>query len=954
MRAAKSFGSLLGHGQQSKHDRSTANGQLPPPTQAAPPPPQPSTLSTSTSSGPTSPICRCRVMYLGSSVPHITKDGLQGIQEPLRELYPDKNTLSSGNAGIDSWLSVWSNGILIENVDENGREVKRFFKIDALHYCAAVKYVSLPPSAQPQQYNPYTTLPNGAVAAAGLTKFLPLDSPYARQVNSHPPVFACILRRTTGIKVLECHAFICKREAAANALVRCCFHAYADTMYAKQIGADLNNLNNDINNNSVSKCPSPQFNDPNQNHIKNHNNNNNNNINGKRSKSFAALNNNNGDPNLWSNQEQNLQNYERQAHNSSPRAKSLRDDQSTTCDTDYATDHQSNSEAAKQMRKQQKMLSKSMHHLNLNQNSIPYAQNTGDYDQSTSASCINAPNGRWRPDQPNTQIQDTQLPPQAFMNPYASRVPSYPPPDLMANVNNGGTLRSIKSMAANSIASTLMRSKKHAKAMSIAQLNQDKVMSFHQPNSSAATMSGPLMLPPVPHMFLTGQNGRPIFNGSQTMKAPSRSAAPLLRPINFESMTPKEMKKFLKNSAKYGIDPSRFGENGLSLLPLRQPMLPNPHTLAQLPNPQFNGMLAPQFPPPDIYGANIGAPPGDVPDIGLPAHAQGMSPLPPLPDHMKPILVKPTPEFLKSKAGRKWLKQQKEFKKLLPPHLDGLPIVFGPPPPDAIEPAGPQTNGLQPPPTFLPPPIPVMDSAGFYNPNAMFDPSRGPSAASTMLRQSPRSQIMHHDHKALSSMMRENDYALRNQPLYGNGVPNGINNPYLQRMPRDTYINDNASMISATQSNIDMQRQYLDQSLRHGNSRNRMVEQSVISLGDENDYDEEDTDNTINTNTDYGQDYNQNNTSNGGFNNVNGNMHNNHRRNPNMMQSSSSRHHNNHASNNMTSDQEDAGCYSQAGYEQVLQASDDQSSYSSGIYKRGHMNERAFSYSLQQQQQGRI
>ena len=36
------------------------------------------------------PLCRCRVMYLGSSVPHITKNGLHGIQEPLRHLYPEE------------------------------------------------------------------------------------------------------------------------------------------------------------------------------------------------------------------------------------------------------------------------------------------------------------------------------------------------------------------------------------------------------------------------------------------------------------------------------------------------------------------------------------------------------------------------------------------------------------------------------------------------------------------------------------------------------------------------------------------------------------------------------------------------------------------------------------------------------------------------------------------------
>lgn len=178
--------------------------------------------------GDATPICRCRVLYLGSAVPHITKDGLQGIQEPLRELYPEQGAL--GARGIDSWLSVWSNGILLENVDENHKKVTRFFPIDTLHYCAAVRYVLVPekspqPSSQP--------------------RFLPLDSPFARSPNpNHPPLFACILRRTTGIKVLECHTFICKREMAANALVRCCFHAYADSSYARSIDNPGYNGNN--------------------------------------------------------------------------------------------------------------------------------------------------------------------------------------------------------------------------------------------------------------------------------------------------------------------------------------------------------------------------------------------------------------------------------------------------------------------------------------------------------------------------------------------------------------------------------------------------------------------------------------------------------------------------------------------------------------------------------------
>lgn len=82
----------------------------------------------------------------------------------------------------------------------------------------------------------YVLVPEKNTLHSPNPRFLPLDSPFARAPNpTHPPLFAAILRRTTGIKVLECHAFICKREVAANALVRCCFHAYADSSYAKQV-----------------------------------------------------------------------------------------------------------------------------------------------------------------------------------------------------------------------------------------------------------------------------------------------------------------------------------------------------------------------------------------------------------------------------------------------------------------------------------------------------------------------------------------------------------------------------------------------------------------------------------------------------------------------------------------------------------------------------------------------
>lgn len=39
----------------------------------------------------------------------------QGVQQPLRERYPVEDTPET--RGIDSWLSVWSDGVLLEYIE---------------------------------------------------------------------------------------------------------------------------------------------------------------------------------------------------------------------------------------------------------------------------------------------------------------------------------------------------------------------------------------------------------------------------------------------------------------------------------------------------------------------------------------------------------------------------------------------------------------------------------------------------------------------------------------------------------------------------------------------------------------------------------------------------------------------------------------------------------------------
>lgn len=149
-------------------------------------------------------LARCRVLYIGTALPTETSEGSEAVQKPLRERYNKDGKLE----GIDSRLIVYSDGIQLQYIDDQKTVI--WFPILSLHVCAAVKCVNII---------------NAATGGQG-HNFVPLDniSPELKDVS--PPIFSMITRRVRGIKILECHSFICKSDAAAMALVQCCTHAY--------------------------------------------------------------------------------------------------------------------------------------------------------------------------------------------------------------------------------------------------------------------------------------------------------------------------------------------------------------------------------------------------------------------------------------------------------------------------------------------------------------------------------------------------------------------------------------------------------------------------------------------------------------------------------------------------------------------------------------------------------
>ena len=146
-------------------------------------------------------LATCRVLYIGSAVPLETASGIDAIQQPLRERYPiDEETTIEG---IDTRLTVTDNDLQLLYLNQSDTVIQ--FPISSLTLCAAVKCV--------------TTI-NGATGEKTPT-FVSLNDPLAKSAGyDRPTIFTAISRRTQGLKVLECHGFICSSPSDALKLVK--------------------------------------------------------------------------------------------------------------------------------------------------------------------------------------------------------------------------------------------------------------------------------------------------------------------------------------------------------------------------------------------------------------------------------------------------------------------------------------------------------------------------------------------------------------------------------------------------------------------------------------------------------------------------------------------------------------------------------------------------------------
>lgn len=176
-------------------------------------------------------LCR-RVLYIGSTVPMETTEGLEAIQQPLRDRYPshDDKTIE----GIDSRLLILPGGLQLQYVSDP--ETIIFFPIASLSLCAAVRCVETV---------------NGATGERQ-AKFVSINKmPPGTEHSKRPAIFTAITRRTQGRKVLECHGFVCSSPQDAKDLVK--VTSVVDQAYKNNTPIDINNI---LKAGSVSSKPS--------------------------------------------------------------------------------------------------------------------------------------------------------------------------------------------------------------------------------------------------------------------------------------------------------------------------------------------------------------------------------------------------------------------------------------------------------------------------------------------------------------------------------------------------------------------------------------------------------------------------------------------------------------------------------------------------------------------------
>ena len=177
---------------------------------------------------------------------------MTALQRPLKDLYFKWRALRNlGQTNLPGTLEINDTGLTVQYIREMHKGVQEIFNpFPTIAVWAAVKFVHKRDLVQSEPQ----IGPRGGVVAGGnyvlhRYAFLPLISDPEGNDKSrlfheldgehevelaadspHPPLFACVMRRTGGQKILECHGFVCATSEDAIIIAANLYQALLETM----------------------------------------------------------------------------------------------------------------------------------------------------------------------------------------------------------------------------------------------------------------------------------------------------------------------------------------------------------------------------------------------------------------------------------------------------------------------------------------------------------------------------------------------------------------------------------------------------------------------------------------------------------------------------------------------------------------------------------------------------
>lgn len=148
--------------------------------------------------------------YLGSSMLTKGTTGLGVIQKPLREKYFAFRKSSENKLGPEIGIRVNPRGlVLLFPGTHPGHPNDEFYDISSIHFIEAVNFVTMKQKDK-RYYGAFVPIDDDMEMYPNQDKlFVQLEKKFTHLTKiSHPPMVACVMRRPTGVKAVDCHMFV--------------------------------------------------------------------------------------------------------------------------------------------------------------------------------------------------------------------------------------------------------------------------------------------------------------------------------------------------------------------------------------------------------------------------------------------------------------------------------------------------------------------------------------------------------------------------------------------------------------------------------------------------------------------------------------------------------------------------------------------------------------------------